>query len=187
MNRAVFRFAFYASLLVAVGAFGVWLAQSKHGSQAEAACPGGGDASYWYDPMYPDRHFDKPGKSPFMDMQLQPKCAEAAVSGAGAASSEGAPLPVETQLELGRNVYSALLDLPPDGGEATVELELSGFTPSPYRLDVWSQLLAIPDHLRVEVTSSRGLTDPVGFTVSGRSAVVDTELTGPLTLSVANS
>lgn len=27
---------------------------------------------YWYDPMRPDAHFDKPGKSPFMDMQLVP-------------------------------------------------------------------------------------------------------------------
>lgn len=31
---------------------------------------------YWYDPMMPDQHFDKPGKSPFMDMDLQPKYAE---------------------------------------------------------------------------------------------------------------
>lgn len=28
---------------------------------------------YWYDPMRPEQHFDKPGKSPFMDMQLVPK------------------------------------------------------------------------------------------------------------------
>lgn len=28
---------------------------------------------YWYDPMMPDRHFDQPGKSPYMDMQLVPK------------------------------------------------------------------------------------------------------------------
>lgn len=31
---------------------------------------------YWYDPMKPDQHFEKPGKSPFMDMQLQPKYAD---------------------------------------------------------------------------------------------------------------
>ena len=28
---------------------------------------------YWYDPMYPQSRFDKPGKSPYMDMQLVPK------------------------------------------------------------------------------------------------------------------
>lgn len=31
---------------------------------------------YWYDPMVPDQHFDKPGKSPFMDMELKPKYEE---------------------------------------------------------------------------------------------------------------
>ena len=32
-------------------------------------CP----VAYWYDPMVPDKHFDQPGKSPFMDMQLVPR------------------------------------------------------------------------------------------------------------------
>ena len=31
---------------------------------------------YWYDPMRPDQHFDKPGKSPYMDMDLVPKLAD---------------------------------------------------------------------------------------------------------------
>lgn len=31
---------------------------------------------YWYDPMVPNQHFEKPGKSPFMDMELVPKYAE---------------------------------------------------------------------------------------------------------------
>jgi len=35
---------------------------------------------YWFDPMYPQQKFDKPGKSPFMDMQLVPKYAEPAGS-----------------------------------------------------------------------------------------------------------
>src|SRR5215467_5745425 len=42
---------------------------------------------YWYDPMKPEVHFDKPGKSPFMDMDLQPKYA------AEPAAPGGAPLP----------------------------------------------------------------------------------------------
>lgn len=33
------------------------------------------DVLYWYDPMVPGQHFDEPGKSPFMEMQLVPKCA----------------------------------------------------------------------------------------------------------------
>jgi membrane fusion protein, copper/silver efflux system len=31
---------------------------------------------YWYDPMKPEVHFGHPGKSPFMNMQLEPKYAE---------------------------------------------------------------------------------------------------------------
>ena len=33
---------------------------------------------YWHDPMVPDQKFDKPGKSPFMDMDLVPVYADAA-------------------------------------------------------------------------------------------------------------
>jgi Cu(I)/Ag(I) efflux system membrane fusion protein len=44
---------------------------------------------YWYDPMVPDQHFDKPGKSPFMDMQLVPKYASATDSVGGVAIAPG--------------------------------------------------------------------------------------------------
>lgn len=40
--------------------------------------PDGADTKrvlYYYDPMRPEEHFDKPGPSPFMDMQLVPKFA----------------------------------------------------------------------------------------------------------------
>src|SRR3546814_12421350 len=46
----------------------------------EAGCK---EVAYWYDPMKPDQHFDKPGKSPFMDMQLVAKCAGGEAAGAG--------------------------------------------------------------------------------------------------------
>jgi Cu(I)/Ag(I) efflux system membrane fusion protein len=35
----------------------------------------GKTVKYWYDPMVPGQKFDKPGKSPFMDMTLEPKYA----------------------------------------------------------------------------------------------------------------
>lgn len=44
---------------------------------------------YWYDPMVPQQRFDKPGKSPFMDMQLVPKYADEGGADAGSAQSEG--------------------------------------------------------------------------------------------------
>jgi RND family efflux transporter MFP subunit len=63
-------------------------------SSAPASAPGpsparGRKVLYWYDPMQPGTHFDHPGKSPFMDMDLVPKYAEEVApqgtpSGAGA-------------------------------------------------------------------------------------------------------
>lgn len=43
---------------------------------------------YWYDPMVPGKKFDKPGKSPFMDMELIPKYADET----DAESSNGKPI-----------------------------------------------------------------------------------------------
>jgi Cu(I)/Ag(I) efflux system membrane fusion protein len=43
---------------------------------------------YWHDPMVPGKKFDKPGKSPFMDMELVPKYADEA----GAEESGGKPI-----------------------------------------------------------------------------------------------
>ena len=51
-------------------------APSKATAAASSRCP----VQYWYDPMKPDQHFDQPGKSPFMDMQLVPKFAPGAAS-----------------------------------------------------------------------------------------------------------
>ena len=48
-------------------------------SSSETECE---EVLYWYDPMVPGQRFDEPGKSPFMDMMLVPKCAgEAAEAG----------------------------------------------------------------------------------------------------------
>jgi Cu(I)/Ag(I) efflux system membrane fusion protein len=50
-------------------------------SSAGASAADSRKVLYWYDPMKPDARFDKPGKSPFMDMQLVPKYADEAVAG----------------------------------------------------------------------------------------------------------
>ena len=73
---------------VAAAAFGgYWYAHRQmaagvtpataHGGEA-AATPGGRKVLYWHDPMYPQQRFDKPGKSPFMDMDLVPVYADEA-------------------------------------------------------------------------------------------------------------
>lgn len=75
-----------AALLIGGGAF--YLGRSTAGSHsvsAQAPVPAAAASVsaerkvlYWQDPMNPSARFDKPGKSPFMDMQLQPVYADEA-------------------------------------------------------------------------------------------------------------
>ena len=59
---------------------------------------------YWYDPMKPEVHFNHPGKSPFMDMQLEPKYAEETSSAGVGAPPPGfsvVKIPLERRQEIG--------------------------------------------------------------------------------------
>lgn len=66
-----------AAILGAVG-YGLYWAGMSRGMQATAPSAPAIDPAtgkrvlYWHDPMVPGQKFDKPGKSPFMDMQLVP-------------------------------------------------------------------------------------------------------------------
>lgn len=62
---------------------------------------------YWYDPMRPDQHFDKPGKSPFMDMELVPKYAD---ESAGAASATVVEIDPRMAQNLGLRIAPAKTD-----------------------------------------------------------------------------
>ncbi len=74
-----------AALVVLAGAGGYGLARLTAKPAMSEAPADSRKALYWYDPMVPAQHFDKPGKSPFMDMQLVPKYAgEAETSGQAA-------------------------------------------------------------------------------------------------------
>jgi Cu(I)/Ag(I) efflux system membrane fusion protein len=84
LNSAALRWS--ASILavaLAAGGAGYWTGQRAAAPLSGAAAPAGpGKVLYYYDPMFPNQKFDKPGKSPFMDMQLVPKYAD---GGGGAA------------------------------------------------------------------------------------------------------
>lgn len=77
MKLAVIAVA--VSALGVGGGLGYWLADHRMNSMPETAMNNAASSPeilYWYDPMKPDQHFDKPGKSPFMDMQLVAKYAD---------------------------------------------------------------------------------------------------------------
>ena len=73
-------------------------------------------ALYWYDPMYPQQKFDKPGKSPFMDMQLVPRYAE----GTAAAGTPAVQIDPRQTQNIGVRLASV------SRGVLTSTLELSG-------------------------------------------------------------
>jgi len=84
MRRAPLTILGFVLVAAAAGGGGYWFAMSRT-AQADPPAMPGQDASgrkilYWHDPMVPQQHFDKPGKSPFMDMQLVPKYADEAGS-----------------------------------------------------------------------------------------------------------
>ena len=83
MNRTQTTMAFAAAILLAAGTFyaGRQSGQASHQiasapAQAASSAETGRKILYWQDPMVPGQRFDKPGKSPFMDMPLVPVYAD---------------------------------------------------------------------------------------------------------------
>lgn len=62
-----------AAIIVAAG---VGYYAGKNHTNADTAVQPERKVLYWYDPMTPGQRFDKPGKSPFMDMDLVPRYAD---------------------------------------------------------------------------------------------------------------
>ena len=60
----------------AIGGYRYAMTRAEHAAAPSPAASAGREVLYWYDPMQPQQKFDKPGKSPFMDMQLVPKYAD---------------------------------------------------------------------------------------------------------------
>lgn len=81
-----------------ISGYGLYQFGLRQGTQAAAKATGNAATTksdgnnrkilYWHDPMAPGQKFDKPGKSPFMDMQLVPVYADGA-DGADSADGTG--------------------------------------------------------------------------------------------------
>ncbi|HWZ72985.1 MAG TPA: efflux RND transporter periplasmic adaptor subunit [Casimicrobiaceae bacterium] len=102
MKSKYFVFALVAAAFIVAVGYGAYRAGMNHRMQTSdgatitatqsttgAQKPGDVDPAtgkkvlYWHDPMVPGQKFDKPGKSPFMDMQLAPMYADGGASEAG--------------------------------------------------------------------------------------------------------
>jgi len=99
-GAAMRMFAIAVGVAAIAGAAG-YLAGTRHAAAPEAGAPAAAPASegaaladasgrrvlYWHDPMVPGQRFDKPGKSPFMDMDLVPVYADPAADSGGVSVS----------------------------------------------------------------------------------------------------
>jgi len=102
-----------ALLLPAIG-IGVWAWQRGRDADTHTTAVASGEREilYWYDPMVPDQHFDRPGKSPFMDMELVPRYA------AEGTTEPGTAIAPVTQRSLG--IRTVAVERGQLGGEITV-------------------------------------------------------------------
>src|SRR5260221_11788762 len=78
MNTRTLIVSLAATGVIGAAGYGLYGFGMSQGMKMAAPDPDGADAKagkkilYWHDPMVPGQKFDKPGKSPFMDMQLVP-------------------------------------------------------------------------------------------------------------------
>lgn len=131
-----------AAVIGVSAAAGYWLGQSR-GFGME---PGTGQAVeavlYWYDPMVPDQHFDKPGKSPFMDMQLVPRYAGEpdAIAGVridpGVAQNLGVRLATVERAAASPSVTASGVIAFNDRDVAVIQARQGGFVAQSHRLAV---------------------------------------------------
>ncbi|MCY1271449.1 Cation efflux system protein CusB [compost metagenome] len=123
MTARLWKGALLSGLSIALGlAGGYWYAQHRQEGMPSAVAESAAAAAnerkvlYWYDPMYPQQKFDKPGKSPFMDMELVARYAD---EGAGAATAA-----VTIDPSLSQNLGLRLA--PVSQGPLAASLEVSG-------------------------------------------------------------
>ena len=83
MNHRLIRWIVVLVLILGAGGLGLYRLGERQGvrnsvtSANGSAHPSGErEPLYWHDPMLPQQHFDQPGKSPFMEMQLLPVYAD---------------------------------------------------------------------------------------------------------------
>jgi membrane fusion protein, copper/silver efflux system len=105
-----FLWSVAAFAIIALAGIAYFWQSINHGTEGQGAAESrngvvqdnsGKEVKYWYDPMVPDKRFDKPGKSPFMDMQLVPKYA------VEEGEEEGVSIPAQTVQNLGIRVEPA--------------------------------------------------------------------------------
>ena len=133
MNKRMILVTSFLVLLLLAAIGGYWMSRkpmpAAEPNTAEEKSAQEEKILYWHDPMFPQQRFDKPGKSPFMDMQLVPVYAEQANDTGG----------VTINPRLTQNL-----------GVRTVPVEIGRFARQVHTVGT-----VMPDEHRIEVVQSR--------------------------------
>ncbi|HEY9147042.1 efflux RND transporter periplasmic adaptor subunit [Thiobacillus sp.] len=142
-KTALVLFAVIALLAVGAAA-GLWWERNHVPADGKTmpatAAKDGRSVLYWYDPMVPTQKFDKPGKSPFMDMQLVPKYADEGGDAStvtidpGVAQNLGVRLATVTRAPLDLNVVATGIVNFNERDIAVVQARTGGFVERVARL-----------------------------------------------------
>ncbi len=85
--KTITQLSLLALTIAAALGVGYYAGKQNAGNQSYSATAPAAQSErkvlYWYDPMTPGQRFDKPGKSPFMDMDLVPRYADEATENGG--------------------------------------------------------------------------------------------------------
>jgi Cu(I)/Ag(I) efflux system membrane fusion protein len=138
-----------AAAALGVGAFVAGQRSARHDAPADSAPVAPAPERkvlYWHDPMYPQQRFDKPGKSPFMDMQLVPVYAE------GEAAESGVTVSAQAQQNLGVRLA------PAEVGALGTDLRAAGYVQADERGIARAEVRSAGWVERLHV---RALSDPV--------------------------
>lgn len=80
--KTMTKYSLLALTIAAALGIGYYAGKQSHSTTAQPV-QSERKVLYWYDPMTPGQRFDKPGKSPFMDMDLVPRYADEATEDGG--------------------------------------------------------------------------------------------------------
>src|SRR4051812_31400663 len=112
MRRSQLALIVFATILLSIVGVLAWqkfmlspqpapISDKPMGANGVVQDDSGKTVEYWYDPMVPNQKFDKPGKSPFMDMMLEPKYAS---EGEAGGNEGGVSIPAQSVQNLGIRV-----------------------------------------------------------------------------------
>ncbi len=115
MNAKHIVIALLLATILAASGYGLYRTGMQQGMNMSTPSPQSAPAKkesvkkvlYWHDPMVPNQKFDKPGKSPFMDMELEPVYANENANENAAESGDTGTVSISPRLQQNLGVRTA--------------------------------------------------------------------------------